>query len=121
MRDIDKHRLCTKYINRIGRRCTICRADGSEETVLAVVEMVWRRSKSKFEPKNYPIGNVQDDYYIYTGPADVDITMLTDADTVVIDGKKHCFIRSDCVRIGDRVQFYTGVLKRVFEEEYDEL
>ena len=116
---IDMSDIIAGQLAKCGRTCTITKADGTVETVGAVIQQVWRRLKSKFESTTTGLGGTYTDYYLYYGPADCDITRLTQADIFESDGKKFYFVRSDRVLVGDTVQFYSGVLKLIYEGDSD--
>lgn len=117
MAGINKALLIKSCINRVGRMCYVVRSNGKEDSVTAVLQPVWKRTKSRFEGVFYPSGEVKNDYSIYIGPADYDITELDKNDTLICDDKKYYFERGERVVVGDNVQYFTGVLKQVYEED----
>lgn len=119
MKSIDKSKECEKYLQMLGKSCVVKLSDGSEENILAVVQQVWRKSKSKFESTATKIGRTYNDYYIYIGPATCDITSLGENDILSCAGEDYFFVRTERVVVGDTVQFYTGVLKHIFKEDED--
>lgn len=115
----DKSAICKKYLKKLGKDIHFVNSDGSEERCFAVIEQTWRKNKSRFEDQNYKIGRNYNDYYIYIGPSDFDITVLTEEDCIVCDGTKFFFVKTEKVVTGGTVQFYTGVLKKIYEEDDD--
>jgi hypothetical protein len=113
---IDKSEVCKKYLKKVGKTVRVVREDGSEDTILAVIGQVWKKNKSRFENLSSKIGLYYKDYYTYIGPYDCDITALTENDYLECNGKKYFVIRSEAVIVGDKVQYYDGVLKRIVEE-----
>lgn len=117
--DIDKSEICREYLSRIGKTVRLVRADGSEEQFFAVIGQTWLKNKSKFEDLLSKIGMYYNDYYTYIGPSDYDITVLSDNDYIEYCGVRYFFVRQEAVVVGDTVQYYAGVLKRIAEEESD--
>lgn len=105
------------YLRKLGRPVIVKKSDGSEVEIFAVVEQTWRKNKTKFEDVSSIIGRVGNDYFEFFGPASCDITTLTKDDLIIFDKKKYCFVKSDRVVVGGFIQYYTGVLKRVWEED----
>lgn len=113
----DKSEICKKYISRLGNSVKIINADGSEINFFAAVEQTWRKNKSRFEFTSSELGRVRNDYYIYFGPCDVDITALDEKAILICDEKEYCFVVSHKVCSNDEVLYYTGVLKRIYRED----
>lgn len=120
MNRIDKSQIISSCINMVGKECIIRHSNGLEDSIFAVLQPVWRRAKSRFEGVRSPIGEVQNDYYIFIGPCDYDITALSKDDTLICDGKRFYFERSEKVKVSNISHYCTGVLKRVYgEDEYE--
>lgn len=79
---------------------------------MAVVERAWKRTKTRFEDVSTKIGLYSNTYYYYIGPPSFDITALSDSDSITVDGVGCTLIEADGVKIGSRVQYYRGVLKK---------
>ena len=62
------------------------------------------------------IGRVSADYYTYIGPFDHNVFSLSDKAYLVSDGVKYIFKKRDAVKMGDKVLFCRGVLRKVCEE-----
>ncbi len=114
---IDKSVICKRYLEKIGQEVCIVRADGSEERFFAAVQQTWRKNKTRFEDSSTIIGRVYNDYYMYIGPADVDITVLGENDYLVCNSSKYIFVRSEKVFISSKIQFCTGMLKKIREDK----
>lgn len=110
-------RVVEHYLNKLGRPITVKKSDNSEDSFFAVIEQTWKKNKSKFEDSSSMIGRADNEYYEYFGPADYDITELTKNDYVISDGRKYFFVKTEKVVVGGFVQYYTGILKRIFEED----
>lgn len=111
------HKIIKKQMTRLGVNCYVVDENGEESTVYAFLIPVWHRTKSKFEPVITPMGEMDNDYRIYYGPSDFDITKLTRNCTLVADGIKYYFVKTDRIEIGGELKFCSGVLKRLYEEE----
>lgn len=118
---MNKANVIKKELRRVGREVFL--ADGSwySTPFYAVVSPRWRYSKSDFEDEVTPIGVVSKDYYTYVGPFDHNIENLSDGALLLADGVKYIFKKKQCVKCGGRVQFFGGILKRVSEEDGDDL
>lgn len=113
---VDKSKICSEYFSRLGRTVRLVRTDGSEEQFPAVIRQMWRKNKSKFEDVSGKIGMYYNDYYTYFGPSDYDITALSDNDYIECGNDRYFFVRQEKVVVGDTVQYYAGILKRIIEE-----
>lgn len=116
----DKSAIIERYLRKLGTPFLVERSDGETENVVAVLQRFWRRNRSKFENVQDKIGRNHKEYYQYIGPPSYDITVLSEEDFLICDGIKYFFINKEAVRVGNKIQYYTGVLKQVREEE-DEL
>ena len=76
----------------------------------------WKNSKSDFEFKETEIGRVSADYYTYIGPFDHNILSLSDKAYLRADGVKYIFRKKESVKMGNKVLFYRGILRKVWEE-----
>lgn len=86
----------------------------------ACVTHLWRRKSSDFEPRFTEIGNTYSRYYLYIGPSDHDITQLSDNAVLVLDNEKYEFKCKDAVFFGNKVIYYTGILRFIKEDNnYD--
>ena len=110
---IDKSSLCKRYFNLLGKEMSLVKSDGGRDTVFAVVNQTWRKNKSRFENNATAAVFYYNDYYTYFGPSDFDIYNIKDNDYLMFDGVKYEFVRRERVIIGGRIQFYTGILKRI--------
>ncbi len=116
---MDYSKECKKYLQKLGQSVIV--TDGGKVIRLhAVIIQTWRKNKSRFEDTVTEIGRARKDYYQYIGPADVDICAFNDDARLECDGVKYAFLKKECVKAGDRAQFYTGMMKRIYEEDPDE-
>ncbi|MDY4608884.1 MAG: hypothetical protein SO393_08290 [Eubacterium sp.] len=113
----DKSKICSDCFEKYGRSFEIDYSDGKKGKGYAIIQQVWRRLKSKFEPVSSQLGMAYTDYYLYYGPAELDITRLKRDDMLTFDGVRYYFVRAERVAVGDTTQYYAGVLKQVYEED----
>ena len=114
---VNKKDLCTKYLEKLGR--TICYVDskGEEVEFCGVIQQTWRKNKTRFDDVKTEIGRVDSDFYLYLGPYHIDICALPEDTCLICDGVKYLFLKKDKVSVGDSLHFFTGVLRRVWEDE----
>lgn len=110
----DTSRLCSKYIDRYGQAFEIEYTSGEKISGNAIFQSVWSKTKSKFLGTNSQIGEINDDYLIYTGPAEIDITALGRRDTLILNGKEYYFVKSQMHYLANRKQYCSGVLRRIY-------
>lgn len=82
----------------------------------AVIQPRWKNNKSDFELKETEIGMVSADYYTYIGPFNHNILALSENAVLHADGIKYIFRKRDSVKLENKVLYYTGILKRVWED-----
>jgi hypothetical protein len=107
--------ICNNYFKKIGKTVTLYTTADNGVTYHAVVSQTWRKNKAKFEESLTELGRVSNDYYIYLGPADYDICALGDEAYILCDGERFKFLKTERVIVGDKVQFFTAVLKKIWE------
>lgn len=117
MAGINMSSVISANISRLGRECVIVKSSGDEQSVVAMVQPIWRRSKSRFEGSFTEIGELVSDYCMYIGPSSFDITTLSKNDTVYVDDRAYYFEKADKCVVGGRVQYCNGVLKRIYKED----
>lgn len=116
---MNKASLIKKELNKVGKEVFL--ADGSwiSTPFYAVVQQKWKETKTNFEPKITPIGEVSADYFVYVGPYDHDIEALSDGAYLLFDNRKYVFKKKERVVVGGRVQYYWGILRLVWEDLND--
>ena len=109
-------RIIRDNLRQYGRSINVTDGDQSFN-VWAVVESRRRKTKTLFEDNSEKAGRYYDDYYTYIGPADFDITALSDSAWFEFGGKRYMLVRSDAVQAAGETVYYEGILKRIWEEE----
>lgn len=116
---VDKSKLCKQYLARIGQRVCVVDNDNKYE-FYATVQETWHRNKSRFEDTQTKIGTVKKNYYLYIGPSDVDICSMSDDAVLECDGSKYIFVKKERIKSADTIQFYSGMLKKVYEGDIND-
>ena len=113
---MDYTQLIKKNLKFIGIPFTV--TDGEKKTEsFAVIMKNQRKNRLKFESNSSKIGRYFKDYYYYTGPYDVNIKEFSDDAVLSAMGEKFIFVQKEAVVTGGVIQYYTGVLKRIEEDE----
>lgn len=112
--------IVKKQLEKAGS--TVCLKDGewTSTPFKACVNCLWRKKSSAFEDNYTQIGANGAQYYLYIGPASHDITALSDGALLEFDGVCYEFKRRDAVKFCDEVIYYTGIMRRIKEAEYEE-
>lgn len=118
---MNKANIIKNELKKVGREVFLADGGWYSTPFYAVISPRWRYSKSDFENENTPIGTVNTDYYSYIGPHDHNIEKLSDSAVLLENGVKYIFKKKECVKCGENVQFYCGILKRVYGEENDDI
>ncbi len=112
--------IVKKQLDKIGNTVYLTDGDWTSAPFCASVQPLWRRKSSAFEPEYTQIGTESREYYLYIGPYDHDITVLSDKSKVLFNDTSFCFTRRDAVKIGGETVYFTGILKKLKESELDE-
>lgn len=103
-------------LQQVGERVFLKDGNWISVPFYAVLSPRWKNDKSNFELKETEIGRVSADYYTYIGPFDHNILSLSDDAYLLADGIKYIFRKRDSVKMGDKVVYYRGILRKVWEE-----
>lgn len=115
---IDKRNICSKYLEIVGRPICYVDKNAREIEFYGVIQPTWRRNKTRFDDTKTKIGRVRNDYYMYLGPSNIDIYALPEEKIFFCDGEGYEFVKKEKVVIGGVLQFYSGVLHKLEEEQY---
>ncbi|MGN1202223.1 MAG: hypothetical protein ACI4RF_02935 [Eubacterium sp.] len=112
--------IIKKQLDRAGRN--VCLKDGEwvSTPFNACISHLWRKKSSAFEPGYTELGKSFYEYYLYIGPYNHDITVLSENGIVEMDGSQFEFKCADAVTFGGQVVYYTGILKRLRGADFDE-
>lgn len=108
-----------KGLEKVGKEVFLADGEWNSTPFYAVVEQRWKSNKTDFEARQTMIGNVSADFFTYIGPSDHDITAVSDDGYLLCDSVKYIFKKKEKVSVGGYVQYYWGILRRVWEAEDD--
>ncbi len=114
---MDKKCIIKNHIDKLGRYAYITDDDWTSMPFKVCINHLWRRKSSLFEPEHTVLGKSQSKYYLYIGPYNHDITVLTDNAVLMIENEKFEFKCADAVYFDDEVIYYTGILRLIEGDE----
>ena len=82
----------------------------------AFIQPLRYKNKMYLDGTYSEVGYIDQAYYLYIGPPDINILSLPEDATVEFMGKKYNFTRSEKVAIGQQVLYYWSVLRSKIEE-----
>ncbi len=109
-----------KQLEKTGNTATLVDGTWTSMPFKCSLDSLWRKKSSMFDDNVNMVGTNEARYSLYIGPHTHDITALSDTANLVLNGKKFAFVRKNAVMIGDRVIYYTGIVREVKEASYDE-
>ncbi|MGN0522374.1 MAG: hypothetical protein ACI4IQ_07035 [Eubacterium sp.] len=113
--------LIASQLDKIGNTAHLKDGGWVSTPFKACVFRLWNKQRSAFEPDITEIGSVTSDYYLYIGPADHDITALSEEVTLLTNGGKYEFKRRNAFEVGDEALYYTGILRKIQgESDYED-
>lgn len=108
-----------KELIKVGKEIFLADGDWVSTPFFAVIKQKWQETKTNFEPRVTPIGEVSADYFVYIGPYDHDIEALSENALVLYDDEKYVFKKRQRVVVGGSTLYYWGILRRVWEADDD--
>ncbi len=115
-----KAQLIKKQLDKIGSKAYLKDGDWLSMPFNACIFHLWRKSRTNFEPDIAEIGYVDKDYYFYIGPANHDITALSQDALLIINDSKFVFKKCNAVSVGNETIYYTAAVMRLCEEAENE-
>lgn len=112
--------LIKKQLDKIGRRVYLQDGDWISMPFNACLNHLWRKKASSFEDECTELGSSSAEYYLYIGPKEHNIISLSENAVLACDDMKFVFKRREAVKIGNEIIYYTGILRKVEEGNYDE-
>lgn len=112
--------LIRKQLEKTGSKMYLQDGEWTSMPFWANVFHLWRKSRTNFEAEFTEIGRSEKDYYFYVGPANHDITALSENAVLIAGDKKFLFKKRDAVAVGEDVIYYTGALLKIQEGDYNE-
>lgn len=108
-----KELLIKKQLDKIGRQVYLRDGEWTSMPFNACISHLWRKKSTRFEDEYTQLGVVSKDYYLYIGPYNHNICELSDESLLLIEGEEFEFKCKDPVCFGDRVIYYTGILRKL--------
>ncbi len=106
-----------RQLDRTGSTAYLKDGDWTSMPFRAVVQHLWRKKSSNFEPEISELGRVDNQYYLYIGPENHNIKALSSRASLEINGARYEFRCRDAVTVDNRVAYYTGILKKIGEDD----
>ncbi len=110
---MNKAHLIKRQLEKAGSNLVLKDGEWQSVPFCACITHLWRRKTYAFEAKFTEIGRAFHEYYLYIGPYDHNIKVLSDDAVVIIDGEEYEFKYTDEVRYAGEVIYYTGVLRKL--------
>lgn len=105
--------LIKKQLDKIGNTVYLKEDEWISTPYKAVITHLWRKKSSNFEPQLTELGVVSNEYYLYIGPANHNIKVLSNDAVLIFDDCQYEFKCKDSVRLGDQTVYYTGILRKI--------
>lgn len=100
-------------IERLGRSVMLKDGEWNSVVFKALISPLWRKKSSNFENAYTELGSSLSEYYLYIGSANHNITDLSDDAVLMLDGEIYEFKHRDKTVVGDKLLYYTGVLRKL--------
>lgn len=113
---MNKAETIKKQLELLGREVRLIDGEWTSMPFKAYISHLWRKKTSNFEAKYTPLGKSFDEYYLYVGPYNHNITLLSEEAVVSAGNDKYELKCADAVLFGDDIIYYTCILKRLREE-----
>lgn len=107
--------MIKRQLDKIGRQAYLCDGEWISSPFNVCVTHLWRKKSAGFEPEYTCLGESYSKYYLYIGPFNHDITVLSDEAALLIGTEKYEFKCRDAVRFGEDVIYFTGILRLINE------
>lgn len=112
--------LIKKQLDSIGNQVYLQDGEWISMPFYACLNHLWRKKTSSFEDVVSEIGSSVAEYYLYIGPKEHNIETLSDNAVLIWDDIKFVFRRREAVKVGNETVYYTAILRKVKEAEYEE-
>ncbi len=107
-----------KLLNRYGQT-VFAETESGERSVnyKAFVQPVRYKNKMYLNAVESPIGTVSENYYLYVGPYDVQLTAINEPVSINTAIMRCTVERAECVFLDDEILYIWAILRRVIEDE----
>lgn len=112
--------IVKRQLDTIGNTVYLQEGSWNSMPFKASLSRLWRRKNSRFEKRLTELGEVYSDYYLYVGPYNHNICDLSDEALLIYDGVRYEFKCKDPVKINDETIYYSAILRRITEADFDE-
>lgn len=106
--------LIESILAQYGSTVTICRADGSEITVLGFVQPVTSKGWQNMQKVIHSLGQIPTGQYVYIGPAD---GALAEDDIAVCMGQRYRVMKCEVLCLADEELYSWGLLRKAGGED----
>lgn len=107
-------------LEKVGKKMILGDGEWKSAPFYGVLDKKWKSNKSDFEFHETEIGKVSADYYTYIGPYNHDILALSENACLYADGEKYIFKRRAAEKMNDEIIYYSGVVRKVWEDPDDQ-
>ncbi|MCC8073247.1 MAG: hypothetical protein LIO62_03885 [Clostridiales bacterium] len=114
-------KIIQTQLKRIGNKVYLKDGDWVSTPFHAVLNHLWRKKSSAFEGTQTELGKHYSEYYLYIGPFDHNIKSLSDDALLTFGDDSYEFKNRDSVKIDDEIIYYTAVVRKITEGNYDDL
>lgn len=115
-----KKSIIKNQIDMTGTTVYIKDGDWTSVPFKACVSHLWRKKSTAFEPDYEALGKSLIEYYLYIGPYDHDITMLSDDAIFMLGDTAYELRYADAVKFNGETIYFTGILKKIKGNEFNE-
>ncbi len=114
---MDKSNMIEKYISLIGNNCKITYGSDVEVNTKCVLNQLWKKNKTVFEPDHSKVGLVSEDYYMLILPKSCDSRCFHEKAVLSIHDKNYYFIKYEPIYVSGILQYHYCIVKELFEED----
>lgn len=114
---MDKSLIIKNQLDKIGSQVYLIDGDWTSMPFNACISHLWRKKSTAFEPDYTSLGAVSNKYYLYIGPYNHNICVLSDDAVLILNDEKYEFKCKDPVLFGGQTVYYTGVLRKLEGDE----
>ncbi len=114
---MNKSKQIKRALNICGKKAKIVDADHESDCFNCIISSTWRRNKTNFEFDTTEAGFMQKDFYVFIGPADMNVMKISDDARIECIDDKFVFKKREPYIVDNIVQFYWGILRICTEDK----
>lgn len=103
-------------MNRHGQTVHFIDKDWTSTPFKAFVQSVRYKNKMYLKDVNTPLGLANQDYFLYIGPYDHQLSQLSAEAVVRQEENKYVVVKSECVKFGNKVCYVWAIMQRLWED-----